>query len=220
VFGLEVLERCLRRMEQMMDTLDAVSDEARAAAAHRLLAQMVLSSHKDRSMRHLVAWNTHLLQRKIVERTGRTGEHYIATTRAEYRHIWLAAAGGGLVMLGTAAVKLQLVGLSLAAFPEGVLAGINYAVGFLLLQAFGLMLATKQPAMTGAKLAELVRERRDVERRDEIAAYAARISHSQLAAALGNIVMVTLGAIAFSWVWQASVGRTSTRRVWTMPSAA
>lgn len=207
IYGLEVLERCLRRMEQMVDVLDAATDTARAAAFHRLLAQVVLSSHKDRSLSHLIAWNTHLLQRKIVERTGKTGEHYIATNRSEYRHIWLAAAGGGLVMLGTAAVKVQLAGISLAAFPEGFLAGLNYAVGFLLLQAFGLMLATKQPAMTGAKLAEIVRELRGVERRDEITAYAARISHSQLAAALGNILMVTTGAAVFTLVWQAAVGQ-------------
>jgi len=206
VFGLEVLERCLRRMEQVVDVRVAGSGAARAAAFHRLLAQVARSSHEDRSLGHLVVWNTGLLQRKIVERTGRTGEHYIATNRAEYRHIWLAAAGGGLLTVGTAAVKMQLAGVSLAAFQEGFLAGLNYAVSFLLPQVFGLMLATKQPAMTGAKLADIVRARRGAERRAEIADYAARICHSQLAAALGNILLVSAGAVLLSLAWRAVFG--------------
>jgi len=206
VFGLEVLERCLRRMEQVVDVLDAGTEAGRAAASHRLLAQVVLSSHQDRSLVHLVSWNTHLLQRKIVERSGKTGEHYIAANRAEYRHIWLAAAGGGLLTVATAAVKMQLVGVSLAAFQEGFLTGLNYAVSFLLLQVFGLMLATKQPAMTGAKLADIVREERGADRRTGIAAFTARICYSQLAAALGNILLVSAGAVLFSLAWRAVFG--------------
>lgn len=206
VFGLEVLERCLRRMEQIVDVMAAGSEAEGAAAFHQFLVSVVLSSHQDRSLVHLIAWNTHLLQRKIVERTGKTGEHYIAANRAEYRHIWLAAAGGGLLTVGTAAVKMQLTGVSLAAFQEGFLTGLNYAVSFLLLQAFGLMLATKQPAMTGAKLADIVREERGAERRAEIAAFAARICHSQLAAALGNVLLVSGGAVLFSLAWRAVFG--------------
>jgi hypothetical protein len=61
-----------------------------------------------------------LLQRKIVDRAGKTGEHYVAWTRKEYWHIWAAAAGGGLLTTVTAAVKIVIVGAGLALFVEGL----------------------------------------------------------------------------------------------------
>ncbi len=207
VFGLEVLERCLLRMEKMAAVMAADSPEERADAVFELLGKLILASQQDRSLLHLFSWGTHLLHRKIVERAGRTGEHYIARNLKEYRHIWLAAAGGGVVTVFTAAVKMFLSGLQLPAFQEGLTTGLNYAVSFLVLQRFGLILATKQPAMTAATLATIVREERGAERREEIVDFTARICHSQLAAALGNILVVGAGAIGFSFLWQLAFGR-------------
>lgn len=207
VFGLEVLERCLLRMEKMVALMAAGSLEEQADALFELLGKLILASHQDRSLRHLFSWGTHLLHRKIVERTGKTGEHYIARNPTEYRHIWLAAAGGGVVTVFTAAVKMFLSGLHLPAFQEGFTTGLNYAISFLILQRFGLILATKQPAMTAAALATIVREERGEERREDIVDFTARICHSQLAAALGNIIVVSAGAIGFSFLWQLAFGR-------------
>jgi site-specific recombinase len=75
-------------------------------------------------------------------------------------------------------------------------------VSFLLLQIFGLALATKQPSMTAAAFAGIVRENRGVSRWSKITDFAARISRTQLAAALGNVIAVCLGAIAFEQLWQ------------------
>ena len=81
------------------------------------------------------------------------------TPSAEYRHIWLAAAGGGLLTVGTAAIKTADLGLARAGLrARALLYGLNYAVSFLLMQRFGLILATKQPAMTAAPLAAIVRD--------------------------------------------------------------
>ena len=165
VFGLEVLERCLLRMDKMVRLMAAGSPEEQADAVFELLGKLVLASQQDRSLRHLLSWGTHLLHRKIVERAGKTGEHYIARNLKEYRHIWLAAAGGGVVTVFTAAIKMYLSGLHLPAFQEGFTTGLNYAVSFLVLQRFGLILATKQPAMTAATLAAIVREEHGAERR-------------------------------------------------------
>jgi site-specific recombinase len=69
------------------------------------------------------------------------------------------------------------------------------------LQIFGLALATKQPAMTGATLADIIRRNRGDSRRDQITEFGASISRTQLAAALGNILAVCLGAVIFNLVW-------------------
>ena len=201
VFGLEVIDRCLSRMSLMLEVMEA-DRAARSAAIHRLLGRLIGAAHADRSVTHLIGWNLRLLGRKIVDRAGETGEHYIAYSREEYRYIWRAAAGGGLLTAATAAIKLSIAGAGLALFQDGLLAGLNYAISFLLLQAFDLMLATKQPAMTGATLAAIFRERRGSERLDEIVDFTARICHSQLAAAVSNVAMVSLGGIAIEVAWR------------------
>jgi site-specific recombinase len=207
VYGLEVIERCLARMAAMIDVMAAPDGAPPHGALRRVIVALVTAVHQDWSVFHLLQWNTHLLQRRIVERSGRTGEHYVTTTRAEYRHMWLAAAGGGLLTVGTAAIKTALSAWHVPDFVHGVMYGVNYAVSFLLLQRLGLVLATKQPAMTAAALAAIMRERRGDDRANEIAEYAARICRSQLAAVLGNVIVVSAGAFAFVHLWQFAMGR-------------
>jgi site-specific recombinase len=207
IYGLEVIERSLERMEAMLAVIAAASDDAAAEASRRLLTRLVVSAHQDRSVRHLLRWSTHLLQRRIVERSGQTGEHYIAHTRAAYRHIWLAAAGGGVLTAGTAAVKMAISALPASDFAHGVLYGLNYAVSFLLLQRFGLILATKQPAMTAATLAAIMRERRGSERAADVIELAARICRSQLAAAISNVVVVAAAAALLVAGWELAFSR-------------
>jgi site-specific recombinase len=206
VYGLEILDRCLTRMSAMLAVLDAAPGAPRAAAIHELLAQLIDAANQDRSVRYLVGTNLRLLQRRIIERAGKTGEHYIAWTRAEYRHIWLAAAGGGLLTVLTAANKAAIHGLHVPLFVGGLLSGLNYAVSFLLLQAFGLILATKQPAMTAATLGTIMREHHGTDRLDTVVTYAAQIIRSQLAAAISNVLLVAIGAYAFSLLWQLTFG--------------
>src|SRR5262245_42893892 len=194
-------------MESMVAVMAAPSGEPLPEVIQRMVVALATSVHNDRSVLHLIGWNTHLLQRRIVERSGRTGEHYVTATRAEYRHMWLAAAGGGLLTVGTAAVKTAMSAWHVSDFMHGVFYGLNYAVSFLVLQHLHLVLARKQPAMTAAALATIVRERRGEDRANEVADYAARICRSQLAAALGNVIVVSIGAFALVHLWQLMLGR-------------
>jgi len=207
VFGLEVIDRCLTRTALMATVLECPAGPERSRAIHRLLSRLIRLAHDDRSVRHLVRWNLHLLDRKIVDRSGQTGEHYVASGPSEYRHIWLAAAGGGLLTVGTAAVKMLVHEWHLAPFPESLLYGLNYAVSFLLMQAFGFMLATKQPAMTAAALAQIMREAKGQEDRDEkVAGFFARLTSSQLAAATSNVLSVAAGCALFVGGWKLLFG--------------
>lgn len=208
VFGLEVIDRCLTRTALMAGVLEAPSGPDRSRAIHRLLARLVRLAHDDRSVRHLVRWNLHLLDRKIVDRSGKTGEHYVAAGPSEYRHIWLAAAGGGFLTVLTAAFKMLVHEWHLAPFPESFLYGLNYAASFLVMQACGFMLATKQPAMTAAALAQIMREAKGEEDRDEkVAAFFSRLTSSQLAAATSNVLSVAVGCALFVGGWKLLFGR-------------
>jgi site-specific recombinase len=207
VFSLEVIERCLTRAALMTEIMETPAGVQRSRAIHRLLFRLMRSVCDDRSLRHLFGWNMHLLGRKIVDRSSETGEHYIARTRREYRHIWAAAAGGGLLTVGTGVVKTVIHTWHLPALPEGVLYGLNYAVSFLCLQHFGLILATKQPAMTAARFAAIIRESEGESREDQVAIAASQLTSSQLAAAVSNVLVVGLGAALFSWLFLILIGR-------------
>ena len=207
VFSLEVIDRSLTRTALMAEIMETPAGPKRSRAVHRLLYRLLLSAAEDRSLRHLIGWNMQLLGRKIVDRSSETGEHYIAKNLREYRHIWLAAAGGGALTVGTAVVKTVIHSWHLPPLPEGLLYGLNYAVSFLGLQHLGLILATKQPAMTAARLAGIIRESEGDDREDRIAATAAQVTSSQLAAAIGNVLVVGTGAALFSWLFLVVSGR-------------
>src|SRR6202522_4594028 len=201
VFDLGAMDAALDRMELLAGTLE--EDAAKTPAAVRqLLNTLVRGQLQDSRVSSLVRQNFNLLARKTVERTGHGGEHYIAHNRKEYWHMWAAAIGGGFLTVFTAAIKLHVISTHRSPFVEAVLIGTNYAISFLLLQIFGLALATKQPALTGARLADIIRRNRGDSRRDQITQYGASISRTQLAAALGNILAVSLGAVIFNLLWR------------------
>lgn len=206
VYGLEVLQHSLRRMSTMVDVMTSREDVQHARAVHAFLTALIEASLHECSVSHLFDDNTRLLHRKIVDRSGATGEHYIARDRQEYRHLWTAAAGGGVLTAFTAAIKMFILALGLAPFLAGFGYGLNYAVSFVLMQTFGLILATKQPAMTAATLATIMRERPGATRLDDIVEFMTKISHSQIAAAVSNVVVVSAAAYLLDAGWRLVTG--------------
>ncbi len=207
VYALDVIEKSLTRMEIIAGVLLAPAGQPTVVTAQRLLREVIRGRAGDRSLRQLASNNFRLLAKKIVEWAGKTGEHYITTDRREYSAMWRAALGGGLLTVGTAAIKMMVTHHGLPPFVEGFLAGLNYAVSFVLMQTFHLALATKQPSMTGAALAQIIHRRNedspnDPRKNDELVDFVARIVRSQLAAALGNIIAVSAGAVVFSLIWK------------------
>jgi site-specific recombinase len=116
--------------------------------------------------------------------------------------MWRAGLGGGLLTVFTAALKMRLIEHHLPLAIEGFLIGTDYAVSFVLLQILGLALATKQPSMTAAALAGIVRTNRGVARWSRISEFAADISRTQLAAAVSNVLAVCLGSVLFERLWE------------------
>ncbi len=202
IFDLRKISACLARMESIVEVLAASDHDAKIAAVHGLLGQLMEGRLYDLSLSSLLRENLNLIARKMVERTGHSGEHYIAHDRKEYKHMWTAAIGGGLLTVLTAAIKLRVYDAHFPMFVEGFAAGTNYAVSFITLQMFGLILATKQPAATAATFAGIIREHRGIERENKITEFVSRITSTQLAAALGNVLAVGIGAVIFERLWR------------------
>jgi site-specific recombinase len=188
VYHLAFLEASLQRFQELLElTFDPAIQLKRSA---EFVALLVRQNRARESVTDLLRQNFRLLTRKMVERSGETGEHYIARTRQEYGDMLKSAAGGGAIMAVTAWLKTIILAWGLAGLMEGIAASINYSIGFVAIQLTGSTLATKQPANTAAALAARMHQVRDpaaIERLvDEIVA----LVRSQIASIVGNLALV------------------------------
>jgi site-specific recombinase len=206
VYRLELITKNLERYTAILDRLAASDPPERADGVKRLLVRLLEARRKERELGEIVTNNLHLLARKIIERAGHTGEHYITSTRREYFMMLLSAGGGGVLTTGTAALKYLVAWAHFAPFVEGMLSAVNYAGSFLLMQALGFTLATKQPSMTAAALAHSMQTSASQRDLSALVSMIARITRSQLAAAIGNVGMVIPTAVVFDFVWRSKTG--------------
>lgn len=203
VFRLRQLRERILRVRLLLDCL--LSPQPALTAA-RLMASLVLVGQERRSLRALFASNSSLLAAKVAERSAETGEHYITRTGAEYRSMVQKAAGGGALMAFTTLAKFGLYALALSAFWGGFWAGVNYAVTFVLIQLLHLTVATKQPAMTAPAMAAKLKE---LGASDAIESFVDEITHlvrSQVAAVLGNVLVVFPAVLALAWLIAQATG--------------
>src|SRR5258706_2125367 len=207
VYRIELLGRSLARLSSLILQLEPCSDLERASAAKTLLVELVGLRLRDRQIGDIIRGNLHLLARKIIERAGHTGEHYITSTTGEYVKMLVSAGGGGVLTVGTTALKYIIGWGHFAPFVEGMLSGSNYSASFILMQLLGFTLATNQPSMTAAALAGTLRESAGHPDLSALVAMIARITRSQLAAAIGNLGLVIPSTIAFDLFWRAKTGK-------------
>ena len=204
VYRIEVIGHNLDRLADLLSIADARTCEDGWDAAFALLARIADARVRHRSLRDILRTNLHLMARKVIEHAGETGEHYITTTRGQWWKMLASGGGGGVVTAATVVLKYLIYWGELALFVEGALASLNYALAFLLMQLCGFTLATKQPSMIAAALAgSLHGSGKKTERGqlDDLVTLIQRICRSQLGAAIGNVVMVTLAALAFHVVY-------------------
>jgi len=141
-----------------------------------------------------------LLALRVTENASRAGEHYITSTRREYYALLKSAMGAGLIIAFMAVLKLQLAKEHLPPLTEALLFSLNYGLGFMLIHILHFTVATKQPAMTASAIAASISEQggngRDMESLTSIIAQTLR---SQLAAILGNVLVVIPMAMLIAW---------------------
>jgi site-specific recombinase len=203
VFRLRQLRERVLRVRALLDCL--LEDDNHQASA-RLVSHLASVSQEQRSIGALVASNSSLLAAKVAERSSETGEHYITRTHAEYRTMLGNAAGGGALTALTTAMKFGLMVLGLSAFWFGFWSGVAYAVSFVVIQLCHYTLATKQPAMTAPAMAAKLK---DIADDTALSAFVDEVTHlvrSQVAAVLGNVVVVFPVVIALSAAMQLAQG--------------
>lgn len=206
--GLVFRVRQLRqRVLRMHDLLDCLLSPTPGKAAARLLATLAAMDRERRSLHALISNNTSLLASKVVERNADTGEHYITRDRAEYRVMLKKAASGGALTSLTVWAKFMLGTLALTAFWGGFWAGVIYAASFVAIQLLHATLATKQPAMTAPAMAAKLKDIHSTAAVEGFVDEVTNLVRSQVAAVLGNVLLVFPCVVAISVLLQWTLGR-------------
>ena len=199
VFRLRQLRMRILRVRELLDCLLSANPKTITA---KLLAHLVVVGLERQSIRALIGSNSSLLAAKVAERSAETGENYITRDKRDYLQMVHKAAGGGFVMAFTTLVKFTLHALAVSAFWGGFIAGINYAISFVLIQLLHFTVATKQPAMTAPAMAAKLKEAGGTE--EGVAAFVDEVSYlvrSQVAAVLGNVLTVFPMVLALALGW-------------------
>ncbi|HPI39266.1 MAG TPA: hypothetical protein PLJ21_00575 [Pseudobdellovibrionaceae bacterium] len=202
VYKLRTIQSILTRIEMLIHI-------------HKLLKENRFFSHEcfsfilELARLHLqraslfsfLASSLNLIARKIVERNGITGEHYIAKSRAEYWSMFRSAAGGGLVTVFTTAIKSGIGKLHLPMFFDGLFTSLNYTVSFSFIQVFHFTLATKTPAMTASALAHKLENLSSSERISDFLEEVVCMHRTGFIAVIGNLGFVFPGVMLFDLLW-------------------
>lgn len=197
VFRLRQIRARVLRIRSLLDCLLSDADHLHSA---RLLSQMAGLGHEQRSIGALLSASSSVLSAKVAERNSETGEHYITRTRAEYFSMLRDAAGGGAITALTTAAKFGVMALALSAFWSGYWAGAVYALSFVVIQLLHFTLATKQPAMTAPAMAAKLQDLKQPGALEQFVDEVTHLVRSQVAAVIGNVVVVFPVVVSLSWL--------------------
>ena len=169
VYSLDSIERGLSRIELLLPFVDGSDAREPTYEIRAVIAAVGRGLVGGRSFVQLLSDNLRLLARKVIERAGRTGEHYVTVVAARVLEACSrSAAGGGVLTVGTAVAKFFVKWGHWPLFIDGVFSSVVYAGSFIVMQLLGFTLATKQPSMTAAALAGTIRDRSGPGRLDEL----------------------------------------------------
>lgn len=203
VFQIDKLESLLRRIENLY--LISEQSEIDPLVLSAFLEALIAESLDKKSLSSLVGESFSLLARKIVERTGETGEHYITRDRRQQREMLRRAIGGGVLTSFTTLFKFLASFLGMSAFFSGLAASFNYSLSFLTIHFLNFTLATKQSSMIAPALANRMQNLDGPEAFDRVIAEIMNLLRTQVTAVLGNVVGVVpitfILCFGYNWIF-------------------
>lgn len=195
VHKIEVLSASIDQAERLLKLAAALKSDhvhARDKILLSFIANAAEAAQQERSLKGHLQSRLYLLSRRIVERNGYSGEHYISHTRQGLRRLFVTAMGGGLVVVLMTFGKFFVTALNPPPLIFALQIWFVYSGGFLLMQFLGFTLATKLPSFTASHLARVIKETKN---RDDSTAFKKEVRHmlwSQVTALSGNILGAAL----------------------------
>lgn len=208
-FLMQRMTQQLDRLEHLLSILVGVKNkslvEQEALDLFKTLVEA--EAHKNNVTQHF-SKNVELLALRVTENASRTGEHYITATRSEYFQLMRSAMGAGFIVAFMAAIKIIIAKQHLAPLNETICFSLNYGIGFVLIHILHFTVATKQPAMTAATIAESI-DSSDGKTRDlhKLVNIIAQTVRSQTVAIIGNVSFAIPFAMLIAWAIQHFTGQ-------------
>lgn len=164
----------------------------------QLVTELVKAEQTKNRVRRFIKETTNLLAHRIVSHTSEKGEHYIGFSKKENVKLFKSAMGGGVVVVLLVYIKHFIHHLHAPLFIEGFLFGLNYSAGFVFMYLTHLTLATKQPAMTAAFIADSI----DGENKLGSKPWTMfkQVIRSQFVSLIGNLVIVLPLCFLSAWL--------------------
>ncbi|MFP5384700.1 MAG: hypothetical protein ACLGHN_01385 [Bacteriovoracia bacterium] len=200
IFKLEKMHAILDRIEMLIYLGKEYGPNAPLILG-QFVGRLIRDELKNLGVKLYIRENLHLLTRKIVERSGDRGDHYIATTREEQRKLFFAATMAGILTAFTAMFKF-LIGIQpFPLFFEGFFYFINYALSFLIMQKWHMALSSKQPAYTACVLSRSFEEFKKYKQFHEVGLEIRKIMKSQFLTTVANLAWVVPVCLLIDWSW-------------------
>ncbi len=198
-----ILTRLQQQIERQFIILDILDTDSSFDTGRFVdyFKTMVHHENRKNSIREFLSQTANYLCGQIAEHGSRTGEKFISTTRREFWKMFRSAMGGGVIISFIGVIRNLLGRMAMAPFWQGMLYGANYSLGFILVKDTGSTLASKQPACAANKLASSFDVQKLGEERDlrNLAIAVAKLSRSQLACLVGNLLLVFPLTYLLAW---------------------
>jgi site-specific recombinase len=199
---LVVLGNKLDRMNLLVDVLDK-NQHFNAANFVSFFKTLVRNENRKNSIREFLSLNLGYLAYQIAEHKGTKGSAYITSNPKEYRRMIWSAMMGGVIISFVAVIKGLISKTVLPIFWHGFAYSINDSAGFVTIDVTGSTLATKQPAFTASALAGSLDTKQNTLKPNlyNLALTVAKVSRSQFASFLGNLIIVFPGTYLLAWLF-------------------
>lgn len=183
------LEQSIHRMTQLLQILGALPTENRVAACVQFFCTLTKEENRKHSIVDLWRGLTDKLALRITEHASQSGEKYATETRSEYWKVARAAIGAGVVIAFLSLFKAAISGWHLPPFWEAVFFSLNYGLGFVLIHLLGFTIATKQPAMTAARIAAALDSANGkLSSTDRVVQLISQVARTQFVSIWGNVL--------------------------------
>ena len=207
VHRLDLLARALDRIEAALPILAPRAGERPAEAVAALLKELVGHIRHDASLLNAFRDRSRLLARKIIDFAAESSSDYIAVDRAAWWRLLWMGCGGGIVISIATWLKAFVVEIHPPPGTMSLLVFLDYAAAFLVIYALHWTLATKQPPATAAAMADALAKLEGTRDTRPIQDLMARISRSQLAGLIGNVLFAAAGCVAIDAIHRLMAGR-------------
>ncbi len=187
----------LNRLQQQLARLLSILNSYNELKVHGIISFYSLATKKwiefyapKNFMSNQLSSTLYLITFLVTYHNGKTGEKYITQTAKEYNKMFWTACGGGFIVSFLCFIKTGVGNIDgTSPLFKAFFYSINYAVGFCTIYLMHLTLATKQPSMTAARLAQSLvpTSGSDLNIKDFTTLFA-QLVRSQMIAFLGNVV--------------------------------